>query len=250
MRSASAGESYRFQRLALNLILDDMTFRAADPRPGDAVPAFDLPTIEGDRIRSADLAANGPMLVVFGSITCPVTDSAMPGLRELHARFGQRIRFVMVSVREAHPGERIVQAQTDSHKRAHAVAMRALHRIPFAVAVDDLDGTLHRAFGPKPNSVYLLGADGTILFRAHWANDIKAISEALDAALEGRTPPRRETGGTILAMVRMLPFVAPVLDRAGRRAWRDMWRVAPPLAALAALLRLYQSVSFTNRTSP
>jgi hypothetical protein len=33
--------------------------------------------------------------------------------------------------------------------------------------------------------------------------------------------------------LRILRNIAPVLDRAGRSAWADMWRVAPPLAAVA-----------------
>jgi hypothetical protein len=41
----------------------------------------------------------------------------------------------------------------------------------------------------------------------------------------------------ITSMLRMLRNVSPVLDRAGRGAWADMWRVAPPLAALALVLK-------------
>jgi hypothetical protein len=37
--------------------------------------------------------------------------------------------------------------------------------------------------------------------------------------------------------LRMLRNVAPVLDRAGAGAWGDMWRVAPPLAAIAWALK-------------
>jgi hypothetical protein len=38
-------------------------------------------------------------------------------------------------------------------------------------------------------------------------------------------------------MLRMLRNIAPVLDRAGSGAWADMWRVAPPLAAIALALK-------------
>jgi hypothetical protein len=38
-------------------------------------------------------------------------------------------------------------------------------------------------------------------------------------------------------MLRMLRNIATVLDRAGRGAWVDMWRVAPPLAAIALALK-------------
>ncbi len=236
-RDRSAGDAYRFTRLRLGLVMHDMRFRPDDPAPGDHVPAFDLPTLGGGRFRSADLASTGPTLLVFGSSTCPVTDSAAPGLIHLHERFGHLVRFVMVDVREAHPGATLPQPATLSEKRVHADHLRTVHGIPFDVAIDDLDGQTHRAFGPKPNSAYLIGRDGRIAFRAHWANDIPALETALEAITAGRQPSPDRAGGTAIATWRMLPFVARVLDRAGRGAWRDMWLVAPPIAAIAMVLK-------------
>lgn len=40
-------------------------------------------------------------------------------------------------------------------------------------------------------------------------------------------------------MLRMLRNIAPVLDRAGGGAWKDMWLVAPPLAAIAFALKTF-----------
>lgn len=103
--------------------------------------------------------------------------------------------------------------------------------------MDDLDGTLHRALGPKPNSAYLLAKDGTILFRAHWAGDTPALAAALEDVVFGHLPSRPVSGGVVRPMLRMLRNIAPVLDRAGKEAWADMWRVAPPLTALAFVLK-------------
>ncbi len=228
---------YRFDHLALPLVLHDMYFSEGDPGPGDRVPDFDLPTLGGGRFRSADLGETGPALLIFGSYTCPVTDSAAPGLKELHARFGDRVRFVMVDVREAHPGQAVPQPKTLDEKTAHAKLLRDLHGFEFEVAVDDIDGTLHRALSPKPNSAYVLGKDGTILFRAQWANDTKALARALDAIVAGESPRRSQSGGLVRPMLRLLRDVAPVLDRAGGGAWGDMWRAATPMAATAFALK-------------
>lgn len=232
-----AGQRYRFERLALPFVLKDLYFNRDDPGPGDRVPEFDLPTVGGGRFRSADLAETGPALLVFGSSTCPVTDNAAPGLNELYLRFGDRVRFVMVNVREAHPGKAFPQPRTLDAKMAHAEQLRNLHGFEFEVAVDDVDGTLHRALGPKPNSAYVLGADGTILFRAHWANDTSALGAALDAIVAGESPGRLQSGGLVKPMLRMFRNIGPALDRAGSGAWADMWRVAPPLAAIAFALK-------------
>jgi thiol-disulfide isomerase/thioredoxin len=232
-----AGQRYRFEHLALPTVLRDLRFTRKDPGPGDRVPAFDLPILGGGRFRSSDLAGTGPALLIFGSSTCPVTDNAAPGLNELYHRFGDRVRFVMVNVREAHPGKAFPQPRTLEAKMTHAERLRALHGFAFEVAVDDVDGTLHRALSPKPNSAYVLGADGTILFRAQWANDTKAVAAALDAVVAGDTPRPSKSGGLVTPTLRMLRNLAPALDRAGRGAWADMWRVAPPLAAIALALK-------------
>jgi len=231
----AAGQQYRFERLALPLVLKDLYFSKGDPGPGDRVPEFDLPTVDGGRFRASDLA--GPALLIFGSSTCPVTDNAAPGLNELYQRFGKRVRFVMVNVREAHPGKAFPQPRTPDAKMAHAKRLRNLHRFEFEVAVDDVDGTLHRALSPKPNSAYVLGAGGTILFRAQWANDTKALAAALEAIVASKSPRRSQSGGMVTPMLRMFRNIAPALDRAGAGAWADMWRVAPPLAAVAFALK-------------
>jgi thiol-disulfide isomerase/thioredoxin len=234
---SEAGERYRFEHLSLPIILRDLYFNRDDPGPGDRVPEFDLPTVGGGHFRSSDLAGTGPTLLIFGSSTCPMTDDAAPGLNELHRRVGDRIRFVMVNVREAHPGNVFPQPRTLDAKMAHAKRLRDLFSFEFEVAVDDVDGTLHRALSPKPNSAYLLAVDGRILFRAHWANDTKALEAALSAAVAGRSPDPSTSGSLVTPMLRMLRSLDPVLDRAGRGAWADMWRVAPPLAAIALALK-------------
>jgi thiol-disulfide isomerase/thioredoxin len=238
----AAASGYRFDRLKIGLILRDMFYAKSDPHTGDRVVDFDLPTLSGGRFRSEDLAETGPVLLVFGSYTCPVTDSSAPGLNTLHAQFGDRVRFVMVSVREAHPGANAPQPNDFEEKREHAERLRDLHDIPFEVAIDDIDGTLHRALSPKPNSAYLLGTDGTILFRAHWANDTKALAQALEAVSAELPLRRTESRGLIRPLWPTVRYVAPTLDRAGRGAWRDMWLAAPPMAAAAFLLRFLHLV--------
>ncbi len=232
------GSDYRFSRLRLGLVLHDMYFTKTDPGPGEKVPDFDLPTLDGERFRSQDLAETAPVLLVFGSYTCPVTESAAPGLRDLHARFGNRVRFVMVNVREAHPGANVPQPGSFEKKRAHAALLRDFHDFRFEIAIDDIDGSLHRAMSPKPNSAYLLGADGSIAFRAHWANATRALAAALEDTTAGRPPRHAQSHGLTRPIWPTVRYIAPVLARAGAGAWRDMWRAVPPMAALAWLLRV------------
>lgn len=89
-----------------------------------------------------------------------MTASSRDGLQVLHERFGDRVRFVLVQVREAHPGERTPQPTSLEEKHAHALRLKELLAAPFEVAVDDIEGSFHRSLDPKPNAAYLIGADG------------------------------------------------------------------------------------------
>jgi thiol-disulfide isomerase/thioredoxin len=244
----AAGHRYRFDHLTRPMVMKDMRFVSTDPAPGDHVPTFDLPTIDGGRLRSSDLGGR-PVLLIFGSSTCPVTDNAAPGLNELHRRFGDRVRFVIVNVREAHPGKAFPQPKTMDVKIAHATKLRGIHGFAFDVAVDDIDGALHRAMSPKPNSADVLAPDGTILFRAQWANDTQALAAALEAVVRDRLPQPSESGGVLIPTFRMLRNIAPVLDRAGAGAWADMWLGAPPLAMMALALKVLHIRPLRNAPS-
>ena len=177
---------------------------------------------------------------MFRLVYLPCHRHRRPGLNGLYARFGDRVRFVMVGVREAHPGKAVPQPKTIDEKMAHAQMLRDIHGFEFDVAVDDIDGALHRALGPKPNSAYILGKDETILFRAQWANDTNALAEALDAIVAGNSLRRSQSGGIVRPILRQLRNMAPVFDRAGSGAWNDMWRVAPPMAAVALAFKVFR----------
>ncbi|MCE7083396.1 redoxin domain-containing protein [Streptomyces sp. ST2-7A] len=240
-----AGPDYRFGRFRTRLLIDDMTFGRNALGPGSPLPEFDLPTLDGGRFASRSLGRR-PVLMVFGSRTCPVTESAVPGLKRLHSRFGERVRFVLVNTREAHPGRTIGQPTTAARKHLHAQRLGHHHDLPFEVAVDDIDGTLHRAFTPKPNSAYLIDEEGTIRFRAHWANDEPALRRALERTVSGHTVHGRSRAmvGPLLRAVGHLPGV---VTAAGRGTGRDVWRAAPPLAVLGAVSRLFTRLPADRR---
>lgn len=232
-------------------IVNDMYVGKDDLGPGDEVGPFDLPTTRGGRFRSSDLQSQGrPVLLVFGSLTCPITESAAEGLKGLHAVHGSRVRFVMLAVREAHPGQAIPQPHTLEEKARHAASLEAHHEFPFEVAVDDIDGTLHRRLGSRPSSAYLLDPEGTILFRAQWSNETEALGEALAAVAAGRPPPRPAVTRTLPALARAMGYAGPVHDAAGKGARRDTWRLVPPLGVMMTLADLLSFLPRERRGLP
>ncbi|CAN5444368.1 hypothetical protein BH23ACT9_BH23ACT9_34560 [soil metagenome] len=230
--------AYRYDHFAARHMRTDLRFDPASPAPGDALPILDLETTAGYRITVSSL--DRPHLFVFGSRTCPMTVSARDGLHKLHGQFGDAIRFVLVQVREAHPGELIPQPSSFAQKREHATRLKTELEIPFDVAVDDIDGSFHRSLDPKPNAAYLVGTDGVILFRSQWASDVDGLRAALDAVAHGRPLKRTQSRRMVGPMMAALGYVHDVVGRGGPRARRDLLRAAPPMAAAGRLAVLFR----------
>lgn len=245
--SNDAGAVYRYDRPRLYPdMMQDMFIGRDEAAPGDIVGQFVLLTTGGRRIDRRSFGESGrPMLVVFGSRTCPVTESAAVGLAQLHAEFGRQIRFVLVNVREAHPGRRIPQPQTFEQKWRRAYDLKVHLEIPFEVASDDIDGTLHRALGSRPNSAYLLAPSGKILLRAQWANVTSSLRVALMEVLAGGAP--RTLTSTGRAILQMTGYMSPVLEAAGRPAKLDTWRLAPPLGVMMLAADLFVTLPRARR---
>lgn len=243
--TSTSASTYRYDRFRLSHMLADMRFDPDTPTTGDLLPHLDLNTLDGERITFEGL--DRPHLFVFGSNTCPMTASARDVLGELHRDFGDKIRFVLVQVREAHPGEHISQPSSIEEKTAHARRLRDTLDVDFTVAVDDLDGSFHSSLDPKPNAAYLVDDQGTILFRSMWSSDEQRLRAALTATIEGRAPDRRQSTRVLQPTLGALGHVGPVIDNAGPRARRDLLRSAPPMLLAARLAGLFRGVSPNRR---
>lgn len=135
---------YRIDHPSIGDVVRDMHIPSGDLGPGDRVPDFELPTTDGGRFASDQFNGAGQhVLLVFGSLTCPVTESAGDGVRRLHARYGRLVRFVVVNVREAHPGADVAFATAGRGAMRHTWKAAP----PFAAMI-----MLSRAFGFLPRS--------------------------------------------------------------------------------------------------
>ncbi len=121
LRNAS---DYRFERLNLGLLLQDMRFKRTALVPGDRLPDATLLDLDGREVSLRAMAARRPIALMTGSTTCPATASAMPDLNRLEERYGDRVQFVLLQVREAHPGAEVDQPHTLRDKVQHAKLMR------------------------------------------------------------------------------------------------------------------------------
>ena len=156
--------AYRFEHPGLRQVLRDLFIHEGEPGPSDVLGDFHLPLTTGSALTSASFGAQRkPLLLIFGSRSCPVMVSGVDGLKQLHARYGSHVNLVMVQVREAHPGDRIPQPHTFEQKMRHAIVLKRACRLPFDVAVDSIDGALHQTLGGRPHSAHLLLPSGATL---------------------------------------------------------------------------------------
>jgi hypothetical protein len=113
-----------------------------------------------------------------------MTAGARAGLKDLYNDFGTHIEFVSVYIREAHPGEKYPHHTSQDQKLRHARDWVDQDRIPWTVAVDTLEGSVHQAYGPLPNSVYLMDRTGRVAFRALWAGQERLLRDNIEELLQ------------------------------------------------------------------
>jgi thiol-disulfide isomerase/thioredoxin len=240
-------DEYRYKRFTTSLLFRDLRFRKDAAAPGDAFPKFELITTDGSHLDNGDVFGDVPVIIIFGSMTCPMTASAAPSVQELHEEFGDRIKFIMLYVREAHPGEHFTQADTLEQKLAHAQALKDFYAIQWTVAADNVDGDLHRALDPKPNSAFLINKDGTILFRSLWAADYRALRVALDAAATDQPMPAEQSTNMLGPLVKAMGYVHEVMKRGGPQATKDLWRAGLPMALAGRVAIMFSGLSPNRR---
>jgi len=238
---------YRYKRFTTRLLFRDLRFARNAARPGDSVPAFELLTTNGDRLVNDDVFVDKPVLFIFGSMTCPMTASAAPSVQDLYNEFGHRVEFVMLYVREAHPGENFTQSETIEDKLESARALQKFYDIEWTVAADKIDGDLHRALDPKPNSAFLMNSDGDILFRSLWAADYTALRQALDEAASGRAMMSTQSNRLFGPVMRAMGMVREVMERGGPQAVSDLWRAGFPMALAGRVASLFKPLGPDQR---
>ncbi len=119
----------------------------------------------------------------------------MGSLHEIWERYQDRVDFVVVYIREAHPEEgwvitmnreqdiAINDPTTDAERSEVAATCAIRLQIRMPVVVDEVDDEIARAFGALPDRLYLIGRGGRVAFRGE-PGPFGFKPEALEAAIE------------------------------------------------------------------
>jgi hypothetical protein len=103
-------------------------------------------------------------------------------MRELYRRYGDRVEFVEVLIRQAHPGERHGAYHSYEQKLRDARDYKREEDVPWPVLVDDLAGTVQQGFGGLAAAAYLLDSRGAVTFCGTWGQS-PLLQQAIDELL-------------------------------------------------------------------
>jgi Iodothyronine deiodinase len=194
----------------------------AGPKPGETAPDFRLEAVDGTSVRLRELRGR-PVVLEFGSYTCPVFCAHIEPMEAIARRHPEAAFFVLYT-REAHPGEAVPRHWAMADKRQAARRLLADEPIRRTVLIDDVAGTVHRAYGQAWDSVYVIDPGGTIVLRQAWTNpeDVEAVLAGLAAGT--RILPRQTTQ---MAPWPAGPWARACCAAATRRWWTFTRRPRP-----------------------
>ncbi len=168
----------------------------AGPKIHDPAPGFSLPEAEsGKTISLNDFKGKSPVVLVFGSYSCPNFRSAADALKALHAKYGKQTPFLLVYIREAHSGDTwestrntregvsIQQASTMAEKQDHATMCTRKLQLPFPAVVDGLDGAVENSYNAWPSLALVVGTDGRVLYTTR-LTELDFHANELEGALQ------------------------------------------------------------------
>lgn len=228
--------SYNYEKFS-SKEYDLSNFRG--PVPGEKAPEAFFRMPDGSSRRLLDFSTDF-LVIETGSVTCPLFQTRRAKMAHLTSTH-DRASFVVLYVREAHPGALIKQHQVLGDKYTCAGLLDDGSKDLREVLVDDLEGTVHKAYGSYPNAVFIVNRNGCVVFASDW-NDPNATAMALRQLEAGKSanvrsffkpvhPPiglltfKRSGKGSAVDFFKSFPSL--VWHNFVRRNWRVMWGRPP-----------------------
>ena len=181
--------------------LQSKTSSDSGPKTGEQAPDFTVNKMGSEESATlTDLRHTGPVLLVFGSYTCPNFRGAASTLNRLYPEYKNDVPFYLIYIREAHStqdwastqnqreGITLQPAKSLDERSDHAtMCVRKLH-IEFPTLLDTMNGGAEKAYAAWPSKAYLLDTHGRIIFSTGLGEQ-EFKPEQLEAALaKARTP--------------------------------------------------------------
>ena len=138
---------------------------------GSPAPEFTLErALEPGTISLADLEGK-PTVLIFGSCTCPPFVESLLNLNAIHRDYGDRVNFLLVYIREAHPTDgggatipnnrfKVASPRTLDERKELARQLDRAARIRMPIVVDGMDDRMIELYRPWPNRIVVIDPRG------------------------------------------------------------------------------------------
>lgn len=181
------------------------------PAPGEPLPDLEVLTVGGERVALEGLLGERPVVLQVGSLSCPVFRYRRHGIERLAREVGDRVAFVVLYTREAHPvgspspyteeewdpwinrltGVRVPAAETEEERRERAESVRRRLELSPLVVVDPSQDPGWRALGRAPSAAFVIDREGRVVARQLWVRPRELRRILLDLLEPAETGPTR-----------------------------------------------------------
>ncbi len=165
------------ERVTVSRLEQEAGAEEGGPQINGLAPDFELPEVGTKRkVRLSAFRGKTPVVLVFGSYSCPNFRSSADALNALYHRYGDRMPFFLVYIREAHAtdnwqstrnereGVAMPPATTFEEKQDHAAICSLKLHLPFPALVDGMDGAMEAAYAAWPSRAFVIGPDGRVRY--------------------------------------------------------------------------------------
>ena len=121
-------------------------------------------------------------------------------LRDLYRDYNDKVQFVLVYTREAHPTDgwymgdhQIRDPQSMEERREVARTCEVALQYGIKTYVDEMDDAVSKAYASMPDRLYFVGLDGRVVYagnRGPYGFKPAKLKEAMDRYLAGRNATR------------------------------------------------------------
>ena len=179
---------------------------------------YNFTDLDGNEVKLSDY--KGKWLVIeSGSLTCPMYVKNVKPFEKVREKHPD-VEWLVVYVREAHPGEKAGQAKSMEEKIAYAKRNRDDYKEDRKIAVDSVDGKWHHDWGLLHNTVYVINPEGKVIYRADWS-----FPNNVDRVLQNRD---EINDNEHIVIIGAAPWITiPVTLKGGWIALYDILKVFP-----------------------
>lgn len=149
-------------------------------------------------------------------------------INEMYREYKEKgFEFLTVYVREPHPGEHYHEHRCYEDKLQYARECREQDGLETTLLIDDLDGSVHRAYGEMPNMVYVILNDGRVAYRSMWTDHVELAGVLREIAeYDAATASGERRRATYTDRLRFIPVYGDlvrekVFGRAGPKSAED-----------------------------